>query len=165
MLTGVVPRVLVLTPRVYGRPLDAGSAPAAPAPAREDRMTTFQAAAIPGEPPPPDSVAPRDSTPQAPTSVARLGDTIRGFIQTWGSVWVEGEITTWNLRSGNVFGRLKDLSTDSTIAFRIWSSTRDRLPADLKVGDHVVARRPELGDRGGERRLGREEAALHCPRG
>ncbi|MFK4835948.1 exodeoxyribonuclease VII large subunit [Microbacterium sp. ZW T2_14] len=102
-------------------------------------MTTFQPATVPGEPPPADSVPPRDSSSQAPTSVARLNDTIRGFVQTWGSVWVEGEITGWNQRGGNVFGRLKDLVTDATISFRIWSSTRDRLPADLKVGDHVIA--------------------------
>jgi exodeoxyribonuclease VII large subunit len=102
-------------------------------------MTTFQPEQVPGEAPPADSVRPKDSTPQAPTSVSRLNETIRGFIQTWGSVWVEGEITSWNQRGGNVFGRLKDNVTDSTIAFRIWSSTRDRLPADLKVGDHVVA--------------------------
>jgi exodeoxyribonuclease VII large subunit len=102
-------------------------------------MTTFQAESVPGEPPPPDSVPPRDSTAQAPTSVARLNDTIRGFIETWGSVWVEGEITSWNVRTGNVYGRLKDLSTDATISFRIWSSTRQRLPADLAVGDHVIA--------------------------
>jgi exodeoxyribonuclease VII large subunit len=38
-----------------------------------------------------------------------------------------------------VFGRLKDLGTESTVAFRIWSSTLNRLPKDLKVGDHVVA--------------------------
>ncbi|MDW4571211.1 exodeoxyribonuclease VII large subunit [Microbacterium sp. M3] len=102
-------------------------------------MTTFQPAVVPGEAPPPDSVRPRDSTAQAPTSVARLNDTIRGFVQTWGSVWVEGEITGWNQRGGNVFGRLKDLVTDATVSFRIWSSTRDRLPGDLKVGDHVIA--------------------------
>lgn len=102
-------------------------------------MTTFQPEQLPGEAPPADSVRPKDSTPDAPTSVSRLNETIRGFIQTWGSVWVEGEITSWNLRGGNVFGRLKDNVTDSTIAFRIWSSTRERLPADLKVGDHVVA--------------------------
>ncbi|GAB3602335.1 exodeoxyribonuclease VII large subunit [Microbacterium aureliae] len=102
-------------------------------------MTTFEPVAVPGEAPPADSVRPRDSTAQAPTSVARLNDTIRGFLQTWGSVWVEGELTSWNLRGGNVFGRLKDLATDATITFRIWSSTRERLPADLKVGDHVVA--------------------------
>ena len=102
-------------------------------------MTTFQPEQIPGQAPPADSVRPKDSTPQAPTSVSRLNETIRGFIQTWGSVWVEGEITSWNQRGGNVFGRLKDNVTDATIAFRIWSSTRERLPADLKVGDHVVA--------------------------
>ena len=102
-------------------------------------MTTFQPAVAPGEPPPPDSVPPRDSTSQAPTSVSRLNDTIRGFVQNWGSVWVEGEITAFALRGGNVFGRLKDLVTDATISFRIWSSTRDRLPGDLKVGDHVIA--------------------------
>ncbi|GAA3211815.1 exodeoxyribonuclease VII large subunit [Microbacterium terregens] len=102
-------------------------------------MTTFQAAPVPGEAPPPDSVRPRESTADAPTSVARLNDTIRGFIETWGSVWVEGEITSWNVRTGNVFGRMKDLATDATISFRIWSSTRQRLPADLAVGDHVIA--------------------------
>lgn len=102
-------------------------------------MTTFQPELVPGQAPPPDSVRPKDSTPQAPTSVSRLNETIRGFIQTWGSVWVEGEVTSWNERGGNVFGRLKDTTTDATISFRIWSSTRDRLPGDLKVGDHVVA--------------------------
>ena len=102
-------------------------------------MTTFQPEQIPGQAPPADSVRPKDSTPQAPTSVSRLNETIRGFIQNWGSVWVEGEITSWNQRGGNVFGRLKDNVTDATIAFRIWSSTRERLPTDLKVGDHVVA--------------------------
>jgi exodeoxyribonuclease VII large subunit len=102
-------------------------------------MTTFEPVAVAGEAPPPDSVRPRDSSAEAPTSVARLNDTIRGFLQTWGSVWVEGEITSWNLRGGNVFGRMKDLVTDASITFRIWSSTRDRLPSDLKVGDHVIA--------------------------
>lgn len=102
-------------------------------------MTTFQPAPVPGEAPPPDSVHPRDSRSDSPTSVARLNDTIRGFVQNWGSVWVEGEITSWNLRGGNVFGRVKDLSTDSAFSFRLWSSTRERLPDDLRVGDHVVA--------------------------
>ncbi|GAA2067961.1 exodeoxyribonuclease VII large subunit [Microbacterium hatanonis] len=102
-------------------------------------MTTFHPEAVPGQPPPPDSVPPRDSTAQAPTSVARLNDTIRGFVEKWGSVWVEGEITSWNQRGGNVFGRMKDLATDATISFRIWSSTLQRLPRDLKVGDHIIA--------------------------
>lgn len=102
-------------------------------------MTTFQPEAMPGEAPPADSVHPRESSPQAPTSVSRLNETIRGFVEKWGFVWVEGEITSWNLRGGNVFGRLKDLGSDSLISFRLWSKTLQRVPGDLKVGDHVIA--------------------------
>ncbi|WP_309066542.1 exodeoxyribonuclease VII large subunit [Microbacterium sp.] len=102
-------------------------------------MTVFEAAAVPGEPPPADSVAPRDSRPDAPTSIARLNATIRDFITQWGTVWVEGEITSWNLRAGNVFARLKDTRSDAQISIRVWSSVRPRIPADLAVGDHVVA--------------------------
>ena len=101
-------------------------------------MTVFEAAAIPGEPPPADSVAPRDSTSAAPTSVARLNGTIRDFIARWNTVWVEGEITSWNLRGGNVFARLKDTRSDAHISIRVWSSVRPRIPADIAVGDHVV---------------------------
>ncbi|SDB90936.1 Exodeoxyribonuclease VII large subunit [Microbacterium enclense] len=104
-----------------------------------ETMTSFQPETIAGQAPPADSVHPRDSRTDAPTSVSRLNDTIRGFIERWGSVWVEGEITSFNRRGGNVFGRLKDLGTESTVAFRIWSSTLNRLPKDLKVGDHVIA--------------------------
>ncbi|MDQ1076498.1 MULTISPECIES: exodeoxyribonuclease VII large subunit [Microbacterium] len=102
-------------------------------------MTSFHPETVVGEAPPADSVHPRDSRTDTPTSVSRLNDTIRGFIERWGSVWVEGEITSFNRRGGNVFGRLKDLNTESTVAFRIWSSTLARLPKDFQVGDHVVA--------------------------
>lgn len=100
-------------------------------------MTSFEP--VPGQAPPPDAVHPRDSSPDAPTSVSRLNETIRGFISAWGSVWVEGEITAWNVRGGHVFGRLKDASGEAMISFRLWSSTRQRMPDSLKVGDRVVA--------------------------
>ena len=102
-------------------------------------MTSFAAEPVAGQAPPPDSVAPRDSTSSAPTSVGRLNDTIRGFIERWGSVWVEGEITSWNVRGGNIYGRIKDLTTDSTVSVRLWSSVRQRMRGEFAVGDHVVA--------------------------
>ncbi|REJ07710.1 exodeoxyribonuclease VII large subunit [Microbacterium bovistercoris] len=102
-------------------------------------MTVFEATAVPGEAPPPDSVSPRDSSADAPTSVARLNATIRDFVAQWGTVWVEGEITSWNQRAGNVFARMKDGRSDAQISLRIWSSVRARIPSDLGVGDHVVA--------------------------
>ena len=80
------------------------------------------------------------STPQAPTSVARLNETIRGFVERWGSIWVEGEVTSWNVRGGHVFGRLKDSTGDAHISFRLWSSTLQRMLAEIvEVGDTLVA--------------------------
>lgn len=102
-------------------------------------MTVFEASPANGGTPPADAVAPRDSTADAPTSVARLNGTIRDFVARWNTVWVEGEITSWNVRGGNVFGRLKDTQSDAQISIRIWSSVRGRIPADLGIGDHVVA--------------------------
>lgn len=102
-------------------------------------MTVFEASLADGATPPADAVAPRDSTADAPTSVARLNGTIRDFVARWNTVWVEGEITSWNVRGGNVFGRLKDTQSDAQISIRVWSSVRGRIPADLSVGDHVVA--------------------------
>ncbi|WP_091231500.1 exodeoxyribonuclease VII large subunit [Microbacterium sp. 3J1] len=102
-------------------------------------MTVFEASTRPGETPPADAVAPRDSSADAPTSVARLNATIRDFVARWNTVWVEGEITSWNVRAGNIFARLKDTRSDAQISIRIWSSVRPRIPDDLGVGDHVVA--------------------------
>lgn len=102
-------------------------------------MTVFEASTKAGETPPADAVAPRDSSADAPTSVARLNGTIRDFVARWNTVWVEGEITSWNVRGGNIFARLKDTRSDAQISIRIWSSVRPRIPDDLAVGDHVVA--------------------------
>ena len=102
-------------------------------------MTVFEASTSQGETPPADAVAPRDSSSDAPTSVARLNGTIRDFVARWNTVWVEGEITSWNVRAGNIFARLKDTRSDAQISIRVWSSVRPRIPGDLAVGDHVVA--------------------------
>lgn len=102
-------------------------------------MTVFEASTREGETPPADAVAPRDSSADAPTSVARLNGTIRDFVARWNTVWVEGEITSWNVRGGNIFARLKDTRSDAQISIRIWSSVRPRIPGDLAVGDHVIA--------------------------
>lgn len=102
-------------------------------------MTVFEASPANAGTPPANAVAPRDSTADAPTSVARLNGTIRDFVARWNTVWVEGEITSWNVRGGNIFGRLKDTQSDAQISIRIWSSVRGRIPADLAVGDHVIA--------------------------
>ncbi|MGN6126122.1 MAG: exodeoxyribonuclease VII large subunit [Humibacter sp.] len=78
-------------------------------------------------------------TLEAPWPVAILAGKLRDYIDRLGTVWVEGEITQWGVSGGNVYGKLKDVTVDATISFTIWSSTRAKIPADLKQGDRVVA--------------------------
>ncbi|WP_231915983.1 exodeoxyribonuclease VII large subunit [Microbacterium karelineae] len=102
-------------------------------------MTSFQPNPSPDDAPSGDAVAPRESGPDRPTSVGRLNQTIKAAIDTWGAVWVEGEITQWNRRGRNVFGGLKDLASDAQVSLQIWSSVLQRMGDEFAVGDHVVA--------------------------
>ncbi|MHA7986075.1 exodeoxyribonuclease VII large subunit [Rathayibacter sp. CAU 1779] len=77
-------------------------------------------------------------TVETPWPVAILAGKIRDYIDRLGSVWVEGEITQWGVSGGNVYGKLKDLEAEATVSFTIWSSTRAKIPADLKQGDRVI---------------------------
>jgi len=101
-------------------------------------VTTFQNSSGGDAGPSSAQVAPRDSAPDAPTSIARLNQTIKASIERWGAVWAEGEITQWNVRGRNVFGGIKDLETDAQISVQVWSSVLARLTEDFHVGDHVV---------------------------
>lgn len=83
-------------------------------------------------------VRPRDSTADAPCQVGDLGRDMRDYIARLGSPWVEGEITEWNVRAVGTFATLRDLDGDAVIRLVIWSSVRNRLPQDIKVGDHVI---------------------------
>jgi exodeoxyribonuclease VII large subunit len=88
-----------------------------------------------------DPAAPGSGLPtaDAPWPVALLSSKIKGWIDRLGTAWVEGEITQWNERAGNVYGKLKDCEQDVTVGFTLWSSVRARIPADLKQGDRVIA--------------------------
>ncbi|MGA0566583.1 exodeoxyribonuclease VII large subunit [Rathayibacter sp. KR2-224] len=85
------------------------------------------------------SVTDARPTVETPWPVAVLAGKIRDYIDRLGSVWVEGEITQWGVSGGNVYGKLKDCEADATVSFTIWSSTRSKIPSDLKQGDRVVA--------------------------
>jgi exodeoxyribonuclease VII large subunit len=89
-------------------------------------------------------------TADAPWTVGVLANKLKAWIDRLGQVWVEGEITQWSVSAGSVYGKLKDLESDVTVGFRVWSSTRNRLPDDLKQGDRVIALvKPEYWLKGG----------------
>lgn len=85
-----------------------------------------------------------------PWPVATLSAKVKGYIDRLGSVWVEGELTQWNLARGVVYAKLKDLDQDATVSLTVWSSTLQRLTEQFAQGDRVVALvKPDFWMRGG----------------
>ncbi|HET8926733.1 MAG TPA: exodeoxyribonuclease VII large subunit, partial [Microbacterium sp.] len=78
------------------------------------------------------------TTRETPWSVSTLSGKLKDYLDRLGTVWVEGEITQWGVSGGNVYGKLKDLETDATVSFTMWSSVRARLSEQFKQGDHAV---------------------------
>lgn len=79
------------------------------------------------------------ATREAPWPVGLMSQKIRDWIERLGTVWVEGEITQWQVRGGHVYGKLKDLSQDATVSFTIWQSVARGLTGDFAQGDRVIA--------------------------
>jgi exodeoxyribonuclease VII large subunit len=90
------------------------------------------------------------ATPDAPWPVATLSSKLRDYIDRLGTVWIEGELTQWNISAGNAYGKLKDLTQDATVSITAWRSVRERLPQNLKQGDRVIALvKPDFWVKGG----------------
>ncbi|MBI5161322.1 MAG: exodeoxyribonuclease VII large subunit [Micrococcales bacterium] len=79
------------------------------------------------------------STPDAPWGVSELSTKLKGWIDRLGTVWVEGELTQWNLRGGTAYGKLKDLERDVTVSITAWGSTLARIDGEFSQGDRVLA--------------------------
>jgi exodeoxyribonuclease VII large subunit len=89
-------------------------------------------------------------TLEAPWPVALLATKIKEYIDRLGTAWVEGELTQWNVRGNNVYGKLKDLELDVTISINVWSSVVSRLDKTFKQGDRVIAAvKPDYWVKGG----------------
>lgn len=78
------------------------------------------------------------ATRNAPWPVALMSEKLRDYIDRLGTVWVEGELTQWQNRQGNVYGKLKDLSQDATVGVNMWRNVSAKLTEEFKQGDRVV---------------------------
>ena len=86
-----------------------------------------------------EAAATAPATRDAPWPVGEMSEKIAAWIERLGQVWVEGEITQWQLRGGHVYGKLRDLQRDATVSFTVWRSVAQRLTSDFSAGDRVVA--------------------------
>ncbi|HEY0249435.1 MAG TPA: exodeoxyribonuclease VII large subunit [Gryllotalpicola sp.] len=95
-------------------------------------------------------MTPEPPTSDAPWPVSLLAGKVKEYIDRLGTAWVEGELIQWNVRNGNVYGKLKDLEQDVTISINIWSSVASRLDTGFKQGDRVIAAvKPDYWLKGG----------------
>lgn len=79
------------------------------------------------------------ATREAPWPVATMSEKIAAWIERLGTVWIEGEVTQWQLRGGHVYGKLKDLQQDATVSFTVWRSVAQKLTSEFSQGDRVIA--------------------------
>ncbi len=79
------------------------------------------------------------ATREAPWPVGLMSEKIAAWIERLGTVWIEGELTQWQVRGGHVYGKLKDLSQDATVSITVWRSVAQRLTSEFSQGDRVVA--------------------------
>lgn len=79
------------------------------------------------------------ATRETPWPVALMSEKIAAWVDRLGQVWIEGEVTQWQVRGGHVYGKLKDLSQDATVSFTVWRSVAQRLTSEFSQGDRVIA--------------------------
>ncbi|QIM19124.1 exodeoxyribonuclease VII large subunit [Leucobacter coleopterorum] len=79
------------------------------------------------------------ATREAPWPVGVMSEKIAAWIERLGMVWIEGEVTQWQLRGGHVYGKLKDLTQDATVSFTVWRSVTQKLTSEFAQGDRVIA--------------------------
>lgn len=96
------------------------------------------------------SISSAPATRDAPWPVGVMSQKIKEWIDRLGTIWVEGEITQWQVRGGHVYGKLKDLNQDATVSFTVWRSVAAKLDADFSQGDRVAALvKPDFWVKGG----------------
>lgn len=97
---------------------------------------------------PPAAAAP--ATRETPWPVGLMSQKIKEWIDRLGQIWVEGEITQWQVRGGHIYGKLKDLQQDATVSFTVWRSVAQKLSSDFTQGDRVIALvKPDFWVKGG----------------
>ena len=84
-------------------------------------------------------MSPVETSPERPVTVHWMVDTIAKWVDRLGTLWIEGELTSWNARGGHVYAKIRDLEQDTSIQLTIWRSTASRLTEKFAEGDRVVA--------------------------
>ncbi len=89
------------------------------------------------------------SSELSPWPVSRLSLTLKEWIERLGVLWIEGELASIKIGASNMFGELRDLQIENSVAIHSWNVSK--IPNDLKQGDRVLALiKPAFWPKGGK---------------
>lgn len=77
-------------------------------------------------------------TAEQPMQVREVSEGIKGWLDKLGTVWVEGELTSYQIRGGHAYAKLRDLNEDVSLSLVVWRSTLAKLTEQFQQGDRVV---------------------------
>lgn len=83
-------------------------------------------------------MASNSSSPEQPFQVAYLTKAIKDWVGRLGAAWVEGELTSFNVRGGHAYATLRDLNEDVSMQLVIWKNVLLRLDGEFAKGDRVL---------------------------
>lgn len=90
------------------------------------------------------------SSPEQPFQVSFISQSVREWISRLGAAWIEGELTSFDIRGGHAYAKLRDLNEDATVSLTMWRSVRERINGDFKKGDRVIVNaKPDFWVKGG----------------
>ncbi|MGO1545612.1 MAG: exodeoxyribonuclease VII large subunit [Gulosibacter sp.] len=90
------------------------------------------------------------SSPEQPFQVSFISQSVREWISRLGAAWIEGELTSYDVRGGHAYAKLRDLNEDASVSLTVWRSVRERINSDFKKGDRVIVNaKPDFWVKGG----------------
>lgn len=90
------------------------------------------------------------SSPEQPFQVHFIAKSISDWVDQLGTAWIEGELTSYDVRGGHAYAKIRDLNVDASMSIVIWRSVREKLTQKFAKGDRVIIQaKPNVWVKGG----------------
>lgn len=90
------------------------------------------------------------SSPEQPFQVQFIAQAIHDWVAQLGTAWIEGELTSYDIRGGHAYAKIRDLNADASLSIVMWRSVRERLTEQFNKGDRVIIQaKPDVWVKGG----------------
>ena len=90
------------------------------------------------------------SSPEQPFQVQFIAQSIHDWVAQLGTAWIEGELTSFDIRGGHAYAKIRDLNADASLSIVMWRSVRERLKEQFNKGDRVIIQaKPDVWVKGG----------------